>query len=89
MRVIATPLDRQLLDWFAPTGRPVRAAHQGRQLSKQEDQQLRNVGEALAAKYHGSSVQLFSARTRQGVDEAEALLVKWFDAGLGRRGQLK
>jgi GTP-binding protein len=78
-----TPLDRQLLDWFAPTGRPVHVLlTKADKLSKQEaTRQLRKVGEGLAAEYHGSSVQLFSATTRQGVDEAEALLVKWFDAG--------
>ncbi len=78
-----TPLDRQLLDWFAPTGRPVHVLlTKADKLSKQEAaRQLRKVGEGLAAEYHGSSVQLFSATTRQGVDEAEALLVKWFDAG--------
>jgi len=42
---------------------------------------LRKVGERLAAEYHGSSVQLFSATTKQGVDEAATLLAEWFDAG--------
>jgi GTP-binding protein len=78
-----TPLDRQLLDWFAPTGRPVHVLlTKADKLSKQEaSRRLRSVGERLAANYHRSSVQLFSAMTKQGVDEAEALLAKWFDAG--------
>ena len=78
-----TPLDRQLLDWFAPTGRPVHVLlTKADKLSKQEaTAQLRSTGERLAAEYQGSSVQLFSAITRQGVAEAEALLAKWFDAG--------
>ncbi len=78
-----TPLDWQLLDWFAPTGRPVHVMlTKADKLSKQEaTTQLRSVGEKLAAKYRGSSVQLFSAMTQQGVDEAEALLAKWFDSG--------
>jgi len=78
-----TPLDRQLLDWFAPTGRPVHVLlTKSDKLPKQEAiRQLRNVGQSLASEYHGSSVQLFSATTNQGVDEAEALLAKWFDAG--------
>jgi hypothetical protein len=51
-------------------------------LPKQEAlRQLRKVGQSLASDYLGSSVQLFSATTNQGVDEAEALLAKWFDAG--------
>jgi GTP-binding protein len=76
-----TQLDRQLLDWFAPTRRPVHVLlTKADKLSKQEaTRQLRNAGESLATAYHGSSVQLFSAMTKQGVDEAEALLAKWFD----------
>jgi len=78
-----TPLDRQLLDWFAPTGRPVHVLlTKTDKLSKQQaTRQLRSVGESLAARYQSSSVQLFSATTQQGVDEAEALLAKWFDGG--------
>ena len=78
-----TPLDRQLLDWFAPTGRPVHVLlTKTDKLSKQEAiRQLRSVGERLPARYPGSSAQLFSATTKQGVDEAEALLAKWFEAG--------
>jgi GTP-binding protein len=78
-----TRLDRQLLDWFAPTGRPVHVLlTKADKLSKQEaTTQLRSVGEKLAAEYLGSSVQLFSAMTKQGVDDAEALLAGWFDAG--------
>lgn len=78
-----TALDRQLLDWFAPTGRPVHVLlTKTDKLSKQEaTRQLRSVGASLAAGYQGSSVQLFSATTRQGVEEAEALLAKWFDGG--------
>ncbi|HEV8645973.1 MAG TPA: ribosome biogenesis GTP-binding protein YihA/YsxC [Burkholderiales bacterium] len=78
-----TPLDRQLLDWFAPTGRPVHVLlTKADKLSKQEaTRHLRKVGERLAAEYRRSSVQLFSATTKQGVDEAEALLAKWFNAG--------
>jgi GTP-binding protein len=77
-----TPLDRQLLEWFAPTRRPVHVLlTKADKLSKQEaTSQLRSVGERLA-EYHGCSVQLFSATTKQGVGEAEALLTKWFDAG--------
>jgi len=77
-----TPLDRQLLEWFAPTRRPVHVLlTKADKLSKQEaTSQLRSVGERLA-EYHGCSVQLFSATTKQGVGEAEALLTKWFDVG--------
>jgi GTP-binding protein len=78
-----TPLDRQLLDWFVPTGRPVHVLlTKADKLSKKEaSRQLRKVGEKLATEYQGSSVQLFSATTEQGVDEAETLLAEWFEAG--------
>ena len=77
-----TPLDRQLLDWFAPTGRPVHVLlTKTDKLSKQQaTRQLRSVGANLAARYPCSSAQLFSATTKLGVEEAEALLAKWFDA---------
>lgn len=75
-----SPLDRQLLDWIAPTGRPVHVLlTKVDKLSRQEaNTRLRKVRETLTADYRGSSVQLFSAKSRQGIDEAEALLVKWF-----------
>ncbi|MGQ0577402.1 MAG: ribosome biogenesis GTP-binding protein YihA/YsxC [Betaproteobacteria bacterium] len=86
-----TRLDRQLLDWFAPTGRPVHVLlTKADKLSKQEAAgQLRSVRERLAAEYQRSSVQLFSAMTKQGVDEAGELLAKWFDTGQHRRGRIE
>lgn len=83
-----TPLDRQLLDWFAPTGRRVHVLlTKADKLSRQEAaRQLLKVSERLAAEYRGSSVQLFSAMTKQGVDEAEAMLAKWFDGRASAEG---
>lgn len=71
-----TPLDRQLLDWFAPTGKPVLVLlTKADKLSRQRAAaQLRAVREALSQ----GEVILFSSVSGAGVDEArqfvEALL---------------
>ena len=81
-----TPLDRQLLDWFAPTGRPVHVLlTKADKLSQQEATETiaQRGEESRSRRTTAVSVQLFSAMTKQGVDEAEALLAKWFDAALG------
>jgi GTP-binding protein len=73
-------LDRQLLAWFESTGKPAhilltKADKLGRQPAVQ---QLRNTAKILAADFPDVSVQLFSAQTRLGIDEAEALLNRWY-----------
>jgi GTP-binding protein len=73
-------LDRQLLEWFESTGKPAhilltKADKLGRQPAVQ---QLRNTAKILAADFPDVSVQLFSAQTRLGIDEAEALLNRWY-----------
>jgi GTP-binding protein len=73
-------LDRQLLAWFESTGRPAhilltKADKVGRQPAIQ---QLRNTTKILAADFPDVSVQLFSAETRVGIDEAEAVLNRWY-----------
>lgn len=71
-----TALDRQLLDWFAVTGKQVvvlltKADKLGRQ---QQLQQLRAVQAEVDAKYPGSSVMLFSSTTGIGVAETRTQL---------------
>lgn len=73
-----TPLDRQMLDWFLPTGKPVHIL-----LSKSDKlsgnaraQALRSVQQALA-KHAGVSAQLFSSLSRLGADEATAKIESW------------
>jgi GTP-binding protein len=73
-------LDRQLLAWFEGTGKPAhilltKADKLGRQPAVE---QLRNTTKILAADFPGVSVQLFSAQTRIGLDEAEAVLNRWY-----------
>src|SRR5258706_5063016 len=75
-----TPLDRQLLGWFAGTGKPAhilltKSDKLGRQPAVE---QLRNTAKMLAADFPDVSVQLFSAQTKVGIDEAEAVLNRWY-----------
>jgi len=93
-----TALDRQLLEWFAPTGKPVHVL-----LSKADKlgrvamvTVLREVSAALAAHYPNCSAQLFSSRTHEGVEQAKRVIADWIgvdvDAGVrqqkapGQRG---
>ncbi|MCK7578067.1 MAG: ribosome biogenesis GTP-binding protein YihA/YsxC [Chromatiales bacterium] len=92
-----TPLDETLLDFCTGTGRPVhvlltkadKLAHHA-QLTT-----LREVRKRLAALSSDFSVQLFSAQTGQGVEEAQGCLATWLELPLtagpdeGKRRQKK
>jgi GTP-binding protein len=78
-----TALDHRMLDWFLPSGRPVRIL-----LTKADKHPaaasalaLRQTREALRRDYalhgHQLAVQLFSATHRSGVDEAAAAIAAW------------
>ncbi|MEW5788452.1 MAG: ribosome biogenesis GTP-binding protein YihA/YsxC [Pseudomonadota bacterium] len=74
-----TELDRSLLDWFRPAGKPVHVL-----LSKSDKlsrgpslQVLRQVRQELADLGLDATVQLFSSLKRDGVDEAEGRLRDW------------
>lgn len=75
-----TPLDRQLLDWFLPGGRPVHILlTKADKLSRQQaTKQLQAVQREIA----GSTVsaQLFSSLNRNGVEEAAQVIESWFAA---------
>jgi GTP-binding protein len=67
------PLDRQMLKWFAPTGKPVHAL-----LTKSDklsrgvaSSTLNEVKRELADLKVNATVQLFSSLNKTGVDEAE------------------
>jgi GTP-binding protein len=66
-----TPLDRQMLEWFAPTGKPVLVLlTKSDKLTRQEQgRQLALVRSALAREPGQASVLLFSSVSRLGVDE--------------------
>lgn len=76
-----TPLDRQLLDWFLPGGRPVHILlTKADKLSRQEaGKQLSVVRRQLAGEL--VTAQLFSSLSRTGLDEAARTIDTWFSPG--------
>jgi GTP-binding protein len=63
-----TPLDRQLLDWFAPTGKPVLLL-----LAKADKLSRRQAAaqlESVRGRAQGHEVVLFSSVSREGVEAA-------------------
>lgn len=84
-----TPLDRQMLDWFLPTGKPVHILlTKADKLSRQEaSQTLRSVRTALAQSYPNCTVQLFSSLKRDGLEEAEQVIGSWLGAENGEEAQ--
>ena len=74
-----TPLDRQMLDWFSPSGRPVHVLlTKSDKLSRSAAAQtLLAVRKELVAGWPNCSVQLFSSLKKQGVEEAEQIIGNW------------
>ncbi|MBI3903872.1 MAG: YihA family ribosome biogenesis GTP-binding protein [Nitrosomonadales bacterium] len=77
-----TPLDEQMLDWFAPTGKPVHVLlTKSDKLSRQQATlTLNRVKSHLAEYFPNCSVQLFSSLKKLGKEEAEAVIAGWFAA---------
>ena len=76
-----TDLDRQMIDWFAQTGKPIHVLlSKADKLTRQEQALvLREVQAELAKLSENCTVQLFSSLKRTGVTEAEAVLAGWLD----------
>lgn len=76
------PLDRQMLNWFLPTGKPVHIL-----LSKADKLSRREAAQCLSfvAQELGNqpplTQQLFSSHTRDGVDAARQVMAGWMAAG--------
>jgi GTP-binding protein len=74
------PLDRQMLDWFCPSGKPVHVL-----LTKSDKLSRGEAGltlaktrkELLAVWGKNVSVQLFSSSKKLGVEEAEKIIGAW------------
>lgn len=73
------PLDVQMIDWFAPSGRPIHIL-----LTKSDKLSRNQASAALAlvrrelAKYgEGVTVQLFSSLSKTGTDEVERVVAGW------------
>jgi GTP-binding protein len=74
-----TELDIQLVEWFAPSGKPIHVLlTKADKLNRQQaNEQLGKVREALAD-IPAASAQLFSAPSKTGAAEAELRLAGWF-----------
>ncbi|MBM4180433.1 MAG: YihA family ribosome biogenesis GTP-binding protein [Betaproteobacteria bacterium] len=74
-----TELDRSLLEWFRPAGKPVHVLlSKSDKLARGAGQQtLRQVRANLAEMGLNATVQLFSSLKRDGAEEAEAILRDW------------
>ncbi|MCB4810780.1 ribosome biogenesis GTP-binding protein YihA/YsxC [Methylovorus menthalis] len=74
-----TPLDRQMLDWFGPSGKPIHVLlTKSDKLSRSAAMLTLNaVRKELNTTWGNCSVQLFSSLKKQGVEEAEAVIGKW------------
>jgi len=83
-----TPLDRQMLDWFAPSGRPVHCL-----LTKSDKLTRSEAAKTLAATRKAAAaewgdqvtVQLFSSLKKTGMDEVEATVGPWLANALDAR----
>lgn len=78
-----TDLDRNLIAWFRPSGRPIHILlSKADKLSRQEQTKvLRGVESEIASWGEGQySVQLFSSLKKQGMDTVEQVVQTWFDA---------
>ncbi|MBE0615032.1 MAG: YihA family ribosome biogenesis GTP-binding protein [Burkholderiales bacterium] len=74
-----TPLDVQMLNWFATTGKPVHVLlSKADKLSRQAAQKtLREVRSRLNEYAANYTAQLFSSLKKQGMEEAEETIGRW------------
>jgi len=81
-----TELDQHMLGWFCPTGKPVHVLlTKADKLSREAARKvLRRVEGEIGAFAPNASVQLFSSLKKSGLDEAQAVLLRWLDAGAPR-----
>jgi GTP-binding protein len=88
-----TELDCRLIDWFAPTGRPIHIllSKADKLTRQQQAMALRETRSHLANWAVPCSVQLFSSLKRLGVDEADRVIGAWLGleaaaSGAGAQG---
>jgi GTP-binding protein len=69
-------LDRRMLEWFAPTGKPIHILlTKADKLGRQEQmQRLKHARSELAALLPATTVQLFSSVTGAGIEQARAAI---------------
>lgn len=78
-----TELDKRMIDWFVPTGRPIHV------LLTKSDKLTRSEAGATLAKVRkalgetpNTTIQLFSSTARTGVDDAETVFAQWYDSAI-------
>lgn len=76
-----TPLDRQMLDWFGVTGKPIHVLlTKSDKLSRSVAMKaLAQVRKELHETWGNCTVQLFSSLKKQGVEEAEKIIGVWLN----------
>ena len=84
-----TELDRKMLGWFAPTGKPIHVLlSKADKLTRQEQiVTFRDVRRELVELCGNCSLQLFSSLKKSGVAEAESVLGAWL--GLEAKAELR
>jgi len=82
-----TPLDKQMLSWFAGTGKPVHVLlTKSDKLSRQDAQKtLRLVQTRLREYADNYTAQLFSSLKKQGMEEAEEIIGAWLGLAVERK----
>jgi GTP-binding protein len=83
-----TPLDRQMIGWFAPSGRPIHILlTKSDKLSRGAATAVLNQVRAALAQANGGSgrftAQLFSSLTKMGIEECERVVGTWLEAADG------
>ncbi|MCX7897178.1 MAG: ribosome biogenesis GTP-binding protein YihA/YsxC [Rhodocyclaceae bacterium] len=78
-----TPLDRQLIEWFAPTGKPIHCllTKADKLVFHQRLEVLAKARRFVLSEYAGLpiSLQLFSSLAKMGLEEAHAVLAAWLE----------
>jgi GTP-binding protein len=79
-----TDLDRQMINWFGPTGKPIHCLlTKADKLTRQEQTEILRV---VRAEFVGAgspiTVQLFSSLKKTGMEEAEKVIEGWLNSPL-------
>lgn len=81
-----TPLDQQMLLWFAPTGRPIHILlTKADKLSKSQAGAVLNSVRAALLSTPQCTAQLFSSPKKIGLVEAETVLQGWLNINAGHK----
>lgn len=76
-----TELDRQMVSWFATTGRPIHCLlTKADKLTRTEQAKAMKVAKEEATKMLGAiSLQLFSSLKKTGIEDAEQIIAPWLE----------